>query len=427
MITKGIILRRTADILQSYLPPKYEMVVFCTMTPLQRRIYGMCSEFVNYELTFGMSRSHLPYITLLRQLCNSTELLRSDISESGRTPDTNVKALAQASRDILDHFHTTGGSMILQSSGKLAVLHHLLKSIYETTNDRVILVSNFTTTLDVLQKYCINQKFVTLRLDGRTKADDRVKLVGQFNRMSEHRNETDPFVFLLSSKSGGVGLNLIGANRLILFDSDWNPATDRQAMARIHRDGQTKPCYIYRLLLVGTLDEKIYQRQTTKIGLSDSLMNNEAQDSYDPSTDSDSFSEKELKDIFNFHPDSLCLTHDLLGCTCNGSGTDPSQLLCTSDDVEDTLQLTSRQPRGFISAAQLSDETEYEKAQRKKLAMQLGSFLHYNFTTYARTFHFDEALQRAYSLEEAQAGSQIMPSKSASDTVFFEKCMFSDC
>jgi hypothetical protein len=69
------------------------------------------------------------------------------------------------------------------------------------------------------------------------------------------------FVFLLSTKAGGVGLNIVGASRLVLFDIDWNPAHDLQAMARVWRDGQTRPVHIYRLLLAGTIDEKIFQRQ----------------------------------------------------------------------------------------------------------------------------------------------------------------------
>lgn len=80
------------------------------------------------------------------------------------------------------------------------------------------------------------------------------------------------FVFLLSTKAGGTGLNIVGASRLVLFDCDWNPANDLQAMGRIHRDGQTKPCFIYRLVTTGTIDEKIFQRQITKMGLADSLM-----------------------------------------------------------------------------------------------------------------------------------------------------------
>lgn len=79
-------------------------------------------------------------------------------------------------------------------------------------------------------------------------------------------------VFLLSAKAGGVGLNLIGASRLILFDLDWNPAHDLQAMARIWRDGQTRPVHIYRLLTTGSIEEKIFQRQMKKQGISGSVV-----------------------------------------------------------------------------------------------------------------------------------------------------------
>ncbi|KMZ64916.1 hypothetical protein ZOSMA_344G00060 [Zostera marina] len=77
----------------------------------------------------------------------------------------------------------------------------------------------------------------------------------------------DEFVFLLSSKAGGCGLNLIGGNRLVLFDPDWNPANDKQAAARVWRDGQKKRVFIYRFLTTGTIEEKLYQRQMSKKGL----------------------------------------------------------------------------------------------------------------------------------------------------------------
>jgi DNA repair and recombination RAD54-like protein len=86
--------------------------------------------------------------------------------------------------------------------------------------------------------------------------------VDQFNDPAR-----DEFVFLLSSKAGGCGLNLIGGNRLILFDPDWNPATDLQASARVWRDGQRKRVYVYRFLAAGTLEEKVFQRQLSKKGL----------------------------------------------------------------------------------------------------------------------------------------------------------------
>ncbi|RHY03848.1 hypothetical protein DYB25_001057, partial [Aphanomyces astaci] len=99
-------------------------------------------------------------------------------------------------------------------------------------------------------------------LDGSTSAKKRKNLVDVFNDP-----KSNSFAFLLSSKAGGCGINLIGANRLVLFDPDWNPATDKQAAARIWREGQKKQCFIYRFVATGTLEEKIFQRQLSKEGL----------------------------------------------------------------------------------------------------------------------------------------------------------------
>lgn len=106
-----------------------------------------------------------------------------------------------------------------------------------------MLISNYTQTLDLFETMCRTYKYPVLRLDGTMAIPKRQKLVDQFN---------DPdggqFVFLLSSKAGGCGINLVGANRLILFDPDWNPAADQQALARVWRDGQTKECFVYRFI-----------------------------------------------------------------------------------------------------------------------------------------------------------------------------------
>jgi len=113
-----------------------------------------------------------------------------------------------------------------------------------------------------------------------------------------------------------VGLNLIGASRLVLFDLDWNPATDLQAMARIHRDGQKMPCKIYRLLVQGALDEKIFQRQVTKQGLADAVVDNKASAA--------TFSREELRDLFSLDDKDHCQTHELLGCDCEGRAIMPA-------------------------------------------------------------------------------------------------------
>jgi DNA repair and recombination protein RAD54B len=133
-------------------------------------------------------------------------------------------------------------------------------------------------------------------------------LVDKFNRVDSNV----AFAFLLSAKSGGAGINLIGASRLVLFDLDWNPATDAQALARIHRDGQKRPVMIYRMLTTGCFDEKIFQRQITKQGLADSVMDNKAGGS--------AFTLAELRDLFSLDERTDCQTHDLLGCSCEGKG-----------------------------------------------------------------------------------------------------------
>ncbi len=125
------------------------------------------------------------------------------------------------------------------------LLDVILASIKTNTTDKIVLVSNYTQTLDLFEKLCRKRQYRYVRLDGSMTIKKRSKVVDEFNKP-----DSDQFIFMLSSKAGGCGLNLIGANRLIMFDPDWNPANDEQAMARVWRDGQKKPCFIYRLLMV---------------------------------------------------------------------------------------------------------------------------------------------------------------------------------
>ena len=99
---------------------------------------------------------------------------------------------------------------------------------------------------------CICRRYPALRLDGSVTISKRQVLVKQFNDLSANQ-----FAFLLSSKAGGCGLNLVGGNRLVLFDPDWNPANDKQAAGRVWRDGQKKRVFVYRFLSSGTIEEKV--------------------------------------------------------------------------------------------------------------------------------------------------------------------------
>ncbi|KAL4766601.1 DEAD/DEAH box helicase [Aspergillus foveolatus] len=299
-LTSQFMLRRTADLLAKYLPPKTEYVLFCKPTNTQAKIYQNVLASPVFQGALGNSESALQLITILKKLCNSPSLL--SLKDANEKPSETVAAiLSSLPPNLLRHFSPS-------CSAKIRVLDQLLHYLRTSTSEKVVLVSNYTSTLDLLANLLSSLSLPFLRLDGSTPAQKRQSLVEDFNR---HPASTC-FAFLLSAKAGGTGLNLIGASRLVLFDVDWNPATDIQAMARIHRDGQKHHCHIYRIILQGSLEEKIWQRQVTKIGLADSVM--EHKDSVAQ------FSRDELRDLFRLDVESKCQTHDLLACGCGGKG-----------------------------------------------------------------------------------------------------------
>jgi DNA repair and recombination protein RAD54B len=296
-LTSQFILRRTSEVIAQYLPPKTESVLFCRPTTHQIMVYKSVLESPLYGSLLRSSESSLQLINILKRLCNSLELLDSGGGASNETILTLLRSTTSKT--------SRRGSAV---STKLAFLELLLQKISESEDEKVVLVSNYTSTLDLIEKLLTAKSYSYLRLDGQTPTAKRQDLVDCFNNSPVDKS----FAFLLSAKAGGMGLNLVGASRLVLFDVDWNPATDLQAMARIHRDGQKKPCFIYRLVVQGTLEEKIYQRQITKTGLSDAVV--------DAKKTSQGFTSEELRDLFRLEEGDSCPTHDLLGCECEGLG-----------------------------------------------------------------------------------------------------------
>lgn len=128
----------------------------------------------------------------------------------------------------------------MTSSGKMVVLDLLLRRL-KLRGHRVVLFSQYTRTLDIIGDYLDLRGYSHCRLDGSTNRVMREVLINQFNK------ENSPlFVFCLSTRAGGEGVNLFTADTVVLFDSDWNPQVDIQAMARVHRIGQTRPVHVYR-------------------------------------------------------------------------------------------------------------------------------------------------------------------------------------
>ncbi|NXK61433.1 RAD54 protein, partial [Sylvietta virens] len=295
-IVNRCLIRRTSDILSKYLPVKIEQVVCCRLTPLQNELY---KNFLKQakpveELKEGkISVSSLSSITSLKKLCNHPALIYDKCVEE---EEGFMGALG-----LFPSGYSTK-SVEPQLSGKMLVLDYILAVTKSTSNDKVVLVSNYTQTLDLFEKLCRNRRYLYVRLDGTMSIKKRAKIVERFNSPS-----SPEFIFMLSSKAGGCGLNLIGANRLVMFDPDWNPANDEQAMARVWRDGQKKMCYIYRLLSTGTIEEKIFQRQTHKKALSSCVVDEEQDVERH-------FSLGELKELFTLNETTTSDTHDKIKC-----------------------------------------------------------------------------------------------------------------
>ena len=151
------------------------------------------------------------------------------------------------------------GSHLINVSGKMVVLDQLLKKLLDEKH-QVLIFSQMTMVMDILEDYCNYRRFKYCRIDGSTDMDSRDRQINEF--MTEG---TDKFVFLLSTRAGGLGINLTAADTVIIYDSDWNPQMDLQAMDRAHRIGQKNKVNVYRLISENTVEEKIIERQTIKL------------------------------------------------------------------------------------------------------------------------------------------------------------------
>ncbi|XP_006793204.1 chromatin-remodeling ATPase INO80 [Neolamprologus brichardi] len=146
---------------------------------------------------------------------------------------------------------------LITESGKLHTLDILLSRL-KAQGHRVLIYSQMTRMIDLLEEYMVYRKHTYMRLDGSSKISERRDMVADF------QSRTDIFVFLLSTRAGGLGINLTAADTVIFYDSDWNPTVDQQAMDRAHRLGQTKQVTVYRLICQGTIEERILQRAKEK-------------------------------------------------------------------------------------------------------------------------------------------------------------------
>ncbi|XP_038625559.1 probable global transcription activator SNF2L2 isoform X3 [Tachyglossus aculeatus] len=254
-VLRPFLLRRLKKEVESQLPEKVEYVIKCDMSALQKILYRHM-QAKGILLTDGSEKDKkgkggaktlMNTIMQLRKICNHPYMFQH-IEESF------AEHLGYSSGVI-------NGAELYRASGKFELLDRILPKL-RATNHRVLLFCQMTSLMTIMEDYFAFRNFLYLRLDGTTKSEDRAALLKKFN---------DPgsqfFIFLLSTRAGGLGLNLQAADTVVIFDSDWNPHQDLQAQDRAHRIGQQNEVRVLRLCTVNSVEEKILAAAKYKLNV----------------------------------------------------------------------------------------------------------------------------------------------------------------
>lgn len=260
-ISPYLLQRFKADV-ASDLPKKSEQVLFCKLTKFQRDTYENFLASDDLKAIMNGKRQVLYGVDILRKICNHPDL-------------QDHKLLS-----VKTSYNYGSGA----KSGKMQVVKALLE-LWKEQGNKTLLFAQHRIMLDILEKFIRSLGgFKYRRMDGTTPIHTRQGLVDEFN------NSPSAHVFLLTTKVGGLGINLTGANRVIIYDPDWNPSTDVQARERAWRLGQKREVMIYRLMTAGTIEEKIYHRQLFKQFLINKILRDPKQ--------RQTFQMKDLHDLF---------------------------------------------------------------------------------------------------------------------------------
>ncbi|CAL9116371.1 unnamed protein product [Musa acuminata var. zebrina] len=239
-VLRPFLLRRLKSDVEKGLPPKKEIILKVGMSQLQKHYYRALLQKDLEVINAGGERKRLLNIAMqLRKCCNHPYLFQG--AEPGPP-------------------YTTGEHLIT-SAGKMVLLDKLLPKLKER-GSRVLIFSQMTRLLDILEDYLMFRGYQYCRIDGNTGGEDRDASIEAFNQP-----ESEKFIFLLSTRAGGLGINLATADVVILYDSDWNPQVDLQAQDRAHRIGQKKEVQVFRFCTEYTIEEKVIERAYKKLAL----------------------------------------------------------------------------------------------------------------------------------------------------------------
>ncbi|KAK3554283.1 hypothetical protein QTP70_020140 [Hemibagrus guttatus] len=264
-INPYLLRRMKADVKANLsLPDKNEQVLFCRVTEEQRQVY---QNFLDSKEVYQILNGDMQIFSgliALRKICNHPDLFTGG--------PRMLRGIPAEQLTEEEHFG------YWKRSGKLIVVESLLR-LWFKQGHRVLLFTQSRQMLEILEVFVRENGYTYLKMDGTTTIASRQPLITQYNE------NKDIFIFLLTTRVGGLGINLTGANRVIIYDPDWNPSTDTQARERAWRIGQKQQVTVYRLLTAGTIEEKIYHRQIFKQFLTNRVLKDPKQRRFFKSND----------------------------------------------------------------------------------------------------------------------------------------------
>uniref|UniRef100_A0A452IFF5 Uncharacterized protein n=1 Tax=Gopherus agassizii TaxID=38772 RepID=A0A452IFF5_9SAUR len=322
-VLEPFLLRRVKKDVEKSLPAKVEQILRVEMSAPQKQYYKWILTR-NYKAlskgTRGSTSGFLNIVMELKKCCNHCYLIKP--------PEENERE--------------TGMEMLMsliRSSGKLILLDKLLTRLRERGN-RVLIFSQMVRMLDILAEYLAIKHYPFQRLDGSIKGEIRKQALDHFNAEG-----SEDFCFLLSTRAGGLGINLASADTVVIFDSDWNPQNDLQAQARAHRIGQKKQVNIYRLVTKGTVEEEIIERAKKKMVLDHLVIQRmdttgrTVLDNNSGRSNSNPFNKEELTAILKFGAEDLFKEIE-------GEESEPQEM-----DIDEILRLAETRENEVSSSA----------------------------------------------------------------------------
>ncbi|KAF8216281.1 SNF2 family N-terminal domain-containing protein [Mycena galopus ATCC 62051] len=243
-ILRPFLLRRVKADVEKALLPKKEINIYVGLTEMQRKWYRSVLE-KDIDAVNGLTGKKEGKTRLMNMVMQLRKVTCHPYLFDGAEPGPPY----------------TTDEHLVENSGKMLILDKLLASMKEK-GSRALIFSQMSRVLDILEDYCLFRQYKYCRIDGSTAHDDRILAIDEYNKPGSEK-----FIFLLTTRAGGLGINLTTADIVVLYDSDWNPQADLQAMDRAHRIGQTKQVYVFRFITEGSVEERMLERAAQKLRL----------------------------------------------------------------------------------------------------------------------------------------------------------------